>query len=92
MGHMEKETQNDSINHIVVYFVKSFFYMAFCFSNKSIGTRLQFFTDGHTLLNWAILKALSWYSNIGIILDWYHHRKKMQRKAEFGNERSRNSK
>jgi len=59
------------------------FIMAFCFSNNLIGTRLQFFTDGHTFLNKAILKALSWYSNIGIILDWYHLRKKCKEKLSM---------
>jgi len=57
--------------------------MAFCFNNDLIGTRLQFFTDGHTLLNKAILKALSWYRNIGIILDWYHLRKKCKEKLSM---------
>jgi len=59
------------------------FIMAFCFSNNLIGTRLQFFTDGHRLLNKAILKAFSWYSNIGIILDWYHLRKKCKEKLSM---------
>jgi len=59
------------------------FIMAFCFSNNLIGTRLQFFTDGHRFLNKAILKAFSWYSNIGIILDWYHLRKKCKEKLSM---------
>jgi hypothetical protein len=60
-----------------------FFIMAFCFSNNLIGLRLQFFTDGHTFLNKAILKAFSWYGNIGIILDWYHLRKKCKEKLSM---------
>ena len=59
------------------------FIMAFCFNNNLIGTRLQFFTDGHRFLNKAILKALSWYRNIGIILDWYHLRKKCKEKLSM---------
>jgi len=59
------------------------FIMAFCFRNKLIGTRLQFFTDGHRFLNKAILKAFSWYRNIGIILDWYHLRKKCKEKLSM---------
>jgi hypothetical protein len=59
------------------------FIMAFCFNNNLIGTRLQFFTDGHRFLNKAILKAFSWYSNIGIILDWYHLRKKCKEKLSM---------
>jgi hypothetical protein len=60
-----------------------FFIIAFCFSNNLIGTRLQFFTDGHRFLNKAILKAFSWYRNIGIILDWYHLRKKCKEKLSM---------
>ncbi len=59
------------------------FIIAFCFSNNLIGTRLQFFTDGHSSLNKAILKAFSWYLNIGIILDWYHLRKKCKEKLSM---------
>ena len=52
------------------------FVMAFIFNNDLIGNRLQFFTDGHTTLNEAILKCFRWLKNIGIILDWYHLVKK----------------
>jgi len=57
--------------------------MAFCFSNNLIATRLQFFTDGHRMLNKTILKAFNWYRNIGIILDWYHLRKKCKEKLSM---------
>lgn len=52
------------------------FLTAFLLSNELIGTRIQFFTDGHKALNATILKSFSWYKNIGIILDWYHLVKK----------------
>lgn len=52
------------------------FILAFIFHNKLIGNRLQFFTDGHKVLNDTIFKRFSWYKNIGIILDWYHLVKK----------------
>ena len=52
------------------------FLIAFIFNNDLIGNRLQFFTDGHTTLNEAILKSFNWFKNIGIILDWYHLEKK----------------
>ena len=50
--------------------------IAFLFNNGLTGNRFQFFTDGHTILNKAIIKSFSWYKNIGIILDWYHLEKK----------------
>ena len=50
--------------------------IAFLFNNGLTENRFQFFTDGHTILNKAIIKSFSWYKNIGIILDWYHLEKK----------------
>lgn len=52
------------------------FLTAFIFNNDLIGNRLQFFTDGHKVLNETILKCFNWFKNIGIILDWYHLEKK----------------
>ncbi len=52
------------------------FLIAFLFHNGLISDRIQFFTDGHKMLNDTILKCFSWYKNIGIILDWYHLEKK----------------
>jgi len=37
---------------------------------------MQFFTDGHKVLNDVIFKYFYWYKNIGIILDWFHLEKK----------------
>jgi hypothetical protein len=50
--------------------------IAFLLSNSLIECRFQFFTDGHTILNETILRCFSWYSNFGIILDWFHLVKK----------------
>ena len=82
IAHIEsgekKYTLNGEDTQSVLLFI-----MAFCFNNNLIRTRLQFFTDGHTLLNKAILKALRRYGNIGIILDWYHLRKKCKEKLSM---------
>ena len=50
--------------------------MSFLLANGLSGKRFQFFTDGHTGLNTAIMNFYSWKENIGIILDWYHLGKK----------------
>jgi hypothetical protein len=50
--------------------------IAFLLSNKLLGYRFQFFTDGHTVLNDTIRRCLDWYPNCGIILDWFHLVKK----------------
>jgi hypothetical protein len=50
--------------------------IAFLLSNKLLGYRFQFFTDGHTILNNTIRSGFKWYSNWGIILDWFHLVKK----------------
>ena len=50
--------------------------IALIFNNALIGNRMQFFTDGHKTLNETILKCFNWFTNMGIILDWYHLEKK----------------
>ena len=45
---------------------------SFLLANGLSGKRFQFFTDGHTVLNTAIMNFCSWKRNMGIILDWYH--------------------
>ena len=50
--------------------------IALLLSNSLLGYRFQFFTDGHTTLNDTIRGCFKWYSNIGIILDWFHLVKK----------------
>ena len=52
------------------------FLTAFLFHNGLTNDRIQFFTDGHKVLNDSIFKWFSWYKNVGIILDWYHLEKK----------------
>jgi len=52
------------------------FLTAFLLHNGLIGDRVQFFTDGHRVLNESIFKWFSWHKNVGIILDWYHLEKK----------------
>lgn len=52
------------------------FLTAFLFHNDLTDDRIQFFTDGHKILNDSIFKWFSWCKNIGVILDWYHLEKK----------------
>ena len=59
------------------------FPIAFLFENELTGNRIQFFTDGHTILNEAILKVFCWLANVGIILDWYHLVKKCKEKLSM---------
>lgn len=57
---------------------------AFLLNNELLKYRLQFFTDGHTILQETIIKWFSWYKNIGIILDWYHLGKKCKEQLSLG--------
>lgn len=50
--------------------------IAFIIHNGVMGMRFQFFTDGHKILNDTIFKWFRWYKNMGVILDWYHLKKK----------------
>lgn len=52
--------------------------IAFVLHNGLLKYRLQFFVDGPRTLQAAILHALAWVSNLGLILDWYHLEEKCQ--------------
>ena len=73
--HVEKGGASYTLNGGTIKEVLSFL-IAFLFENKLTGSRIQFFTDGHSILNEAVLKVFCWLANIGIILDWFHLVKK----------------
>lgn len=50
--------------------------IAFLLNNGMEYKRIQFFTDGHKILNDTIFKSFSWKLDKGLILDWYHLTKK----------------
>jgi hypothetical protein len=58
--------------------------IAFLINSDEIKNRIQFFTDGHTILNNAILSCFDWHHNIGIILDWFHLSKKCKERLSSG--------
>jgi len=57
--------------------------VAFLINNELLKYRLQFFTDGHRILQTTILKCFCWYKNITIILDWYHLEKKCKERLSL---------
>ncbi len=75
VAHVKKGDRKYTLNGESIKTVLCFL-TAFILNNNLIGSRFQFFTDGHKTLNSSILKHFSWYGNIGIILDWYHLQKK----------------
>jgi hypothetical protein len=58
--------------------------IAFLINSDELENRFQFFTDGHTVLNNAILSCFDWHKNIGIILDWFHLSKKCKERLSSG--------
>ena len=58
--------------------------IAFLLNSNELGSRFQFFTDGHDVLNKAINDCFSWYKNKAIILDWYHLSKKCKERLSMG--------
>jgi hypothetical protein len=48
-----------------------------------LALRLQWFADGQRTLHDAIEEQFSWVTNRGIILDWYHLRKKCQKQLSL---------
>jgi hypothetical protein len=57
--------------------------IAFLLNNDLLNKRLQIFVDGQKTLHSAILAAFSWFSNMGIILDWYHLKDKCKRELSL---------
>jgi len=52
-------------------------------ANTVLDFRLQFFVDGQKTRHAAILQALSWFRNVGMILDWHHLEEKCQRQLSL---------
>jgi hypothetical protein len=48
-----------------------------------LGCRLQFFVDGQKTLHTAILRAFTWFRNLGLLLDWYHLHDKCARQLSL---------
>ena len=82
IAHVSKEGKCYTLNGHGIKAVLCYL-MAFLFNNELIGSRIQFFTDGHKLLVETIIKCFRWYKNIGIILDWYHLEKKCKEKLSM---------
>jgi hypothetical protein len=57
--------------------------LGFLLNNDLLQYRLQFFVDGQKTLQAAIVRAFSWCTNVGIILDWYHLNDKCMRQLSL---------
>ena len=57
--------------------------LGYVLTNVLLGCRLQFFVDGQKTLQAAILNAFAWFSNSGMILDWYHLEDKCARQLSL---------
>ncbi len=49
--------------------------LAFLLNNHLLGHKLMFFVDGHSLYT-SVVQFFSWHTNLTVILDWYHLKKK----------------
>lgn len=76
--HCEQGDQSYCITGHGIKYVLSLL-VAFLLNNQLFTYRLQFFTDGYTILHDAITWCFSWYPNMGILLDWYHLKEKCKR-------------
>lgn len=75
IAHVQKGEKSYTINGSSIISVLRMV-IGFLLNNDLLRYRLQFFVDGQKTLHAAILKMFSWFSNIGIILDWYHLQEK----------------
>jgi hypothetical protein len=57
--------------------------LGYLLQNGLLQYRLQFFVDGQKTLQAAIVRAFSWFTNLGIILDWYHLNDKWMRQLSL---------
>lgn len=57
--------------------------LGYLLTNGLVGCRLQFFVDGQKTLHAAILRAFTWFRNLGLILDWYHLEDKCARQLSL---------
>jgi hypothetical protein len=69
--HIEKESRSYIVNGHGLKEVLRLL-LAFLLNSDVLPSRLQFFTEGYTILHDAIHQCFSWYPNLAIILDWYH--------------------
>ena len=67
--------------------------IAFLLNNRLLNCYLQFFVDGEKTLHSAILNRFSWHKGFGILLDWYHLKKKCETELSLAlkNKQIRNS-
>jgi hypothetical protein len=57
--------------------------LGYLLNNQLLSYRLQFFVDGQKTLHAAIIHAFAWFTNLGLILDWYHLEDKCQRQLSL---------
>ncbi len=57
--------------------------LGYLLTHAWLGCRLQFFVDGQKTLHASLLKAFAWFSNLGILLDWYHLQDKCARELSL---------
>jgi len=57
--------------------------LGYLLTNALLGYRLQYFVDGQRTLHAAILRTFAWFSNLGMLLDWYHLKEKCARQLSL---------
>ena len=57
--------------------------IGYLLNNAALTSRIQFFVDGQKTLQAAIIRAFLWYTNVGLILDWYHLEDKCKRQLSL---------
>lgn len=77
IAHIQKDGLSYIIaSHSIIMAIRII--LGFLLNNDLLHYRLQFFLDGQKTLHAALVKAFSWFSNSGILLDWYHLKKKCE--------------
>lgn len=82
VAHIQHEEKSYTVNGYGVLAVLRII-LGYLLNNGVLRYRLQFFVDGQKTLQAAILGAFSWFTNMGLLLDWYHLEDKCKRQLSM---------
>jgi hypothetical protein len=82
VAHIQHKEKSYTVNGYGVLAVLRII-LGYLLNNDLLQYRLQFFVDGQKTLQAAIVRAFSWFTNVGLILDWPHLEDKCKRQLSL---------
>lgn len=78
IAHVEKENQSYVLNGSSTPHVLKLLIAFLLYNNLIAGHHLLFFVDGARSLHACLINMFKWLPHVGIVLDWYHLKKKCE--------------